>query len=139
MGDVAFKSLLHDFYNKYAEGSATVEIFEAACRATRASLCQSRPAASGAAWLLRAVAQFHWRSRFHHGYVIYRPTRVFARSARSSSPWIPFHMPVDLRIDTEGNPENKTIDVIGTESEFTVETFGRPKPGGIKIDPNNLV
>ena len=48
-------------------------------------------------------------------------------------------MPVELRIDTEGNPEIKTIDVIGTESEFTVETFGRPKPGGIKIDPNNVI
>jgi hypothetical protein len=24
--------------------------------------------------------------------------------------------------------------VTGTESTFTVETFGRPKPGGIKID-----
>jgi Tfp pilus assembly protein PilF len=48
-------------------------------------------------------------------------------------------MPVDLRIDTEGNPELKTIDVIGTESGFTVETFGRPKPGGIKIDPNNVI
>src|SRR5216684_3927480 len=29
MGDVAFKSLLHDFYFKYAEGSATIENFEA--------------------------------------------------------------------------------------------------------------
>jgi tetratricopeptide (TPR) repeat protein len=48
-------------------------------------------------------------------------------------------MPVELRIDTEGNPELKTIDVIGTESGFTVETFGRPKAGGIKIDPNNLI
>src|SRR5882762_3100804 len=50
-----------------------------------------------------------------------------------------FRMPVDLRIDTEGTPEQKTIDVIGTESGFTVETFGRPKPGGIKIDPNNVI
>src|SRR5205814_7729633 len=41
--------------------------------------------------------------------------------------------------DTEGNPETKTIDVTGTESSFTVETFGRPKAGGIKIDPNNIV
>jgi tetratricopeptide (TPR) repeat protein len=48
-------------------------------------------------------------------------------------------MPVDLRIDTEGNPELKTIDVIGTESGFTVETFGRPKAGGIKVDPNNVI
>jgi tetratricopeptide (TPR) repeat protein len=31
------------------------------------------------------------------------------------------------------------VDVIGTESGFTVETFGRPKPGGIKIDPNNVI
>jgi tetratricopeptide (TPR) repeat protein len=29
--------------------------------------------------------------------------------------------------------------VTGTESSFTVETFGRPKPGGIKIDPNNVI
>jgi len=48
-------------------------------------------------------------------------------------------MPVDLRIETEGNPETKTVDVVGTESAFTVETFGRPKPGGIKIDPNNVI
>jgi tetratricopeptide (TPR) repeat protein len=48
-------------------------------------------------------------------------------------------MPVDLRIDTEGNPELRTVDVTGTESGFTVETFGRPKPGGIKIDPNNVI
>src|SRR6201982_4333517 len=50
-----------------------------------------------------------------------------------------FSMPVQLRIETEGNPETKVVDVVGTESSFTVETFGRPKPGGIKIDPNNVV
>src|SRR5208337_3470714 len=46
---------------------------------------------------------------------------------------------IQVRIDTEGNPEWKVIDVVGTESDFTVETFGRPKPGGIRIDPNNLM
>jgi tetratricopeptide (TPR) repeat protein len=48
-------------------------------------------------------------------------------------------MPVAIKIDTEGNPETKTVDVVGTESPFTVETFGRPKPSGIHIDPNNVV
>jgi tetratricopeptide (TPR) repeat protein len=48
-------------------------------------------------------------------------------------------MPVQLRIDTEGNPETKTLEVTGLESDFMVETFGRPKPGGIRIDPNNLI
>ncbi len=38
---------------------------------------------------------------------------------------------------TEGNPEFKTLDVIGSSSDLTIETFGRPKPGGIILDPNN--
>jgi tetratricopeptide (TPR) repeat protein len=48
-------------------------------------------------------------------------------------------MPVQLRIDTEGNPETKMVQVTGTETSFDLETFGRPKPNGIHIDPNNLI
>jgi len=48
-----------------------------------------------------------------------------------------FRMPVTLKIETEGNPEQKTIDVVGTSSEFDVDTFGKPK--NIVIDPNNRV
>jgi len=40
-------------------------------------------------------------------------------------------------VDTEGNPEFKKLLVSGTTSDFTIETFGRPKPNGIVIDPNN--
>jgi len=32
----------------------------------------------------------------------------------------------------KGNPEQKPSTLIGAESGFTVENFGRPKPGGIK-------
>ena len=60
-------------------------------------------------------------------------------SGKIKQPLDTFRMPVELRIDTEGNPEMKTMDVIGSESDFTVETFGRPKPGGIRVDPNNLI
>ena len=38
-----------------------------------------------------------------------------------------FRMPVDLKIETEGNPEEKRVEVVGTSSEFTVDTFGKPK------------
>jgi TolA-binding protein len=48
-----------------------------------------------------------------------------------------FRMPVDIKVDTEGNPENKKVLVTGTTSSFVIETFGRPKPNGISIDPNN--
>lgn len=37
-----------------------------------------------------------------------------------------FRMPVKLRIETEGNPEEKTVIVAGTSTEFAVETFGKP-------------
>ena len=48
-----------------------------------------------------------------------------------------FRMPVDVRVDTEGHPETKKVLVTGTTSAFVLETFGRPKPNGILVDPNN--
>ena len=48
-----------------------------------------------------------------------------------------FRMPVNLRIETEGNPEDKQVEVVGTASEFSVDTFGKPK--NVTIDPNSLV
>ena len=48
-----------------------------------------------------------------------------------------FRMPVDLRVDTDGKTENKSIEVVGTTSPFSVETFGRPRR--ISIDPDHHV
>ena len=48
-----------------------------------------------------------------------------------------FRMPVRLRIDTDGKTEEKRIEVVGTDSPFSVETFGRPRR--IAIDPDNRV
>ncbi len=48
-----------------------------------------------------------------------------------------FRMPVDLRIDTDGKTENKRIEVVGTTSPFSIETFGRPRR--IAIDPDHHV
>jgi len=48
-----------------------------------------------------------------------------------------FRMPVDLRIETDGKTENKKIDVVGTDTQYVVDTFGRPRH--ISIDPNDWV
>jgi len=48
-----------------------------------------------------------------------------------------FRMPVDLKIDTDGKTEDKRIEVVGTNSPFTVETFGRPRR--IAVDPEHHV
>jgi aminopeptidase N len=139
MGDVAFKSALRDFYFQFAEKSARDEDFEniAERRAQAAAKPpQEPPNLRGffAQWLnSTGVPEFSLE------YVVYRTPKGFRVVGKIKQPLDTFRMPVDLRIDTEGNPEQKTVDVIGTESGFTVETFGRPKPGGIKIDPNNVI
>jgi tetratricopeptide (TPR) repeat protein len=46
-------------------------------------------------------------------------------------------MPVELRVETEGKTEIKRVDVVGTESQYVVDTFGRPRH--ISIDPDNWV
>ncbi|HEU5457744.1 MAG TPA: M1 family aminopeptidase [Terracidiphilus sp.] len=48
-----------------------------------------------------------------------------------------FRMPVDLRIETDGKTVNQKIDVVGTDSQYVVDTFGRPRR--ISIDPGDWV
>ena len=47
-----------------------------------------------------------------------------------------FRMPVELRIETDGKTEIRRVDVSGTDSHYSVETFGRPRR--ISIDPRGL-
>jgi hypothetical protein len=139
MNDASFKTLLHNFYVKYGGKSARNEDFEEmAVEQSKQSLKpgQKEPNLRGffAQWLnSTGVPEFSLED------VVYRTPKGFRVVGKIKQPLDTFHMPVQLQIDTEGNPELKTIDVVGTESEFTVETFGRPKPNGIKIDPNNLI
>jgi aminopeptidase N len=139
MGDVAFKALLHDFYAQHNGKTATIDEFE--------NLAQKRVEASAKPG--EALPQLRgffaqWLNStgvpdFALEYVVYRTKQGFRVVGKIKQPLDTFSMPVELRIDTEGNPETKLIDVVGTESSFTVETFGRPKPGGIKVDPGNVV
>jgi tetratricopeptide (TPR) repeat protein len=48
-----------------------------------------------------------------------------------------FRMPVDLRIDTDGKTEDRKLEVVGTNSPFSIETFGRPRR--IAVDPDHHV
>ena len=139
MGDTAFKSLLHEFYTRYEGKSARNDDF-ANLAQIRADAAVRPPATPPnlrgffAQWLnSTGIPEFSLE------YVVYRTPKGFRINGKIKQPLDTFQMPVELRIDTEGNPELKTVDVLGTESSFTEETFGRPKPGGIRIDPNNLI
>jgi aminopeptidase N len=70
-------------------------------------------------------------------YTIFRTQKGFRVMGKVSQDLDTFRMPVDLKIETEGNPEEKRVEVVGTSSEFSVDTFGKPK--NILIDPNHKV
>jgi len=70
-------------------------------------------------------------------YTIFRTQKGFRVMGKISQDLDTFRMPVDLKIETEGNPEQKRIEVVGTSSEFSVDTFGKPK--NVVIDPGNRV
>jgi tetratricopeptide (TPR) repeat protein len=70
-------------------------------------------------------------------YTIFRTQKGFRVMGKISQDLDTFRMPVDLRIETEGKPEEKRVEVVGTSSEFSVDTFGKPK--NVVIDPGNRV
>ena len=138
MGDAPFRALLHNFYTANAGKNVTIPEFE--------KLAESK-FAGGAAPAgqpkLNLVAFFsQWLNstgipEFKLEYIVYRTRKGFKVVGKVSQELDTFRMPVEVRVDTEGNPEFKTISVTGLVSPFNIETFGRPKPNGITLDPNN--
>jgi tetratricopeptide (TPR) repeat protein len=70
-------------------------------------------------------------------YTIYRTQKGFRVMGKVAQDLDTFRMPVELKIETEGNPEQKRVEVMGPSSEFVVETFGKPKT--MVLDLNNRV
>jgi aminopeptidase N len=71
---------------------------------------------------------------FKMDYTVFRTKNGFRVMGKVAQDLDTFRMPVELRIETEGNPEDKRIEVVGMSSEFVVDTFGKPK--SVAIDPN---
>lgn len=74
---------------------------------------------------------------FKMKYTILRARKGFRVVGQISQDLDLFRMPVELKIDTDGQSEMKRIEVVGTDSQFSVETFGKPRR--LTLDPNNWV
>jgi aminopeptidase N len=75
--------------------------------------------------------------QFKLEYTILRTQQGFRIVGKVNQDLDTFRMPVDLRIETEGNPETKRVEVTGTSSEFSLDTFGKPRK--VIIDPNHVL
>ena len=74
---------------------------------------------------------------FKMEYTVFRTPKGFRVMGKIAQDLDTFRMPVKLHVETEGNPEEKTIEVVGTSSEFAMETFGKPKT--VSLDPKEQV
>ena len=138
LGDAAFRALLRDFYARFAGKKARIDDFE--------KIAQEKyePKAGSPAGTSASLTPFftQWLNstgipEFKVDYIVYRTQKGFKIVGKVKQDLETFRMSVEVKVLTEGNPEIRTIEIIGSNSDFQIDTFGRPKPGGIVFDPNN--
>ena len=136
LGDDGFTALLREFYKKYEGKNANLNDFE------KIAMTKVPPPVKGQPPVNLVSFFSQWLNstgvpEFKLEYIVYRTKKGFKVVGKIHQDLDTFRMPIEIRIDTEGNPEIKKILVTGTTQPFEVDTFGRPKPNGIVIDPNN--
>ncbi len=130
IGDEAFLASMKEFAQKMAWNSATSADFEKIVSAVSKQDLQ---------YFFVEWVESSGASEFKLDYTIYRlgDGKGFRVMGKVSQDKDTFRMPVEMLIETEGEPERKVIEVAGTASEFSVDTFGKPKR--VVLDPDRKV
>ncbi|MGH9558759.1 MAG: M1 family aminopeptidase [Bryobacteraceae bacterium] len=130
IGDDNFSRLLMAIPNQFAFKSISTDDF----RKTAEQIYGQE-----LSWFFTEWIESSGAPEFKMSYTIFRTQKApgFRVVGKITQDLDLFRMPVDLRVETEGNPETKKIEVVGTSSEFAVETFGNPKK--IILDPKDDV
>lgn len=128
IGEAAFDKTMREFLKQYAGKPATVDNFREIAEQ------QSGQKLNGffTQWLDSTGAP-----EFKNKYTVFRTAKGFRIVGQINQDLDLFRMPVELKVDTDGPSEMKRIEVVGTDSAYTVETFGKPRR--ITIDPNDWV
>jgi aminopeptidase N len=136
-GDQKFDQTMRKFASKYAGKPASLDDFTAIAEQSFGDKLT---------WFFTQWLNSTGAPEFKTKYTVYRLGTKCAPNARCPGFRVVgqitqdldlFRMPVELRVDTDGKTEEKRIDVVGTDSAFTLETFGKPRR--ISIDPDNRV
>jgi hypothetical protein len=157
IGDDLFKPLLRDFYTRFAGRNARVVDFENLAQEYADYKTAGRLPVSTAKLSPNALPPApppktqsltpffaQWLTstgvpEFVVPYTVYRTAKGFQVIGKVKQNIDTFSMPVEIEVETEGNPEFRTIQVVGAETPFSIDTFGRPKPGGVRIDPHDYM
>ena len=128
MGDAVFPQFLQALLTQYADKSVRTANVETVAE----NVSKLQLAAFFSQWLDGTGAP-----EFTDNYSVFRlgKGKGFRTVGSVAQDLDLFSMPVELRIETEGKSEDRRVDLSGSESHYTVETFGRPRR--IIIDPDN--
>ncbi len=134
MGDDAFLKFLRAMLTQYTDKPVRSRDLLAVAGAQNVSGAPIQLASFFSQWVDGTGAP-----QFNNKYTVYRlgSNKGFRTVGAISQDLDLFQMPVELRIETEGKTEIRRVDVSGTDSSFSVETFGRPRR--ITIDPESWV
>jgi len=128
IGDAAFDKTVKDFMAQFAGKPATVADFQAIAEKYHGD----KLTAFFSQWVDGTGAP-----EFKMKYTVYRVKKGFRVVGEINQDLDLFRMPLELKVDTDGQTEMKRIEVTGTDSAFAVETFGKPRR--LVLDPNNWV
>ena len=128
VGEQAYDKTMRTFFEQYSGKSVTVDDFRKVAEAASGQQLN---------WFFTQWLDSTGAPEFKNKYTVYRTQKGFRVVGEISQDMDLFRMPVLLRIDTDGKTESKRIEVEGTNSAYSVDTFGRPRR--ISIDPNNQV
>ncbi len=128
VGDAVFEKTMQAFAKQFAGRSATADDFRKIAEANHGE----RLTSFFAQWLDGTGAP-----EFKNKYSVYRVSKGFRVVGEVTQDLDLFRMPLEVRVDTDGQSEMKRIEVVGTKSPFSIETFGKPRR--ISLDPNNWV
>jgi aminopeptidase N len=129
-GDQKYDQTMRTFASKYAGKSASLDDFTAIAEKTYGDKLT---------WFFTQWLDSTGAPEFKTKYTVYRlgNNKGFRVVGEITQDLDLFRMPVELKIDTDGKTEEKRIEVVGTDSAFAIETFGKPRR--ISIDPDNRV
>ena len=130
VGDNKFYPIMRGFFTQYAGKPASIADFQALCE---------KDSGEKLTWFFTQWLDSTGAPEFKTKYTVYRlgSNKGFRVVGEITQDLDLFRMPVDLKIDTDGKTEDKRIDVVGTNSAFSVETFGKPRR--IVVDPDDKV
>jgi hypothetical protein len=130
LGDSKFNTAMRTFAQQYSMKPVTADDFRKVCE---------KVLGDNLTWFFSQWVDSTSAPEFKNKYTVYRMGngKGFRIVGEISQDLDLFHMPVQVKVDTDGQTELKTIDVVGTNSPYAIETFGKPRR--ITIDPNDRV